>query len=201
MSSKQRMPDGGWLTIHEDVTERELAVAHLKHLASHDALTGLANRSLLIDHRKASAQSRPHGRCAGCRRAPDRSRRLQGGQRQLRSCRSADRLLGPWPQRLRRSTARPRDTVARLGGDEFAMVLRAEDSRPRRAPRAGAIDRSVARLLGPLPASTVATCRKISASIGVATSGAHGNRGARRGAAQAPTRALPREAVGGARTG
>ena len=56
------MPDGGWLTIHEDVTEREMAVAHLKYLASHDPLTELANRSLLIDklgdlHRASRGQA------------------------------------------------------------------------------------------------------------------------------------------------
>lgn len=42
------MPGGGWVAIHEDITERERAAARITHLAHHDGLTGLANRSLFV---------------------------------------------------------------------------------------------------------------------------------------------------------
>lgn len=39
------MADGGWLSTHEDVTERHLSEKKIKHLANFDSLTGLANRT------------------------------------------------------------------------------------------------------------------------------------------------------------
>jgi diguanylate cyclase (GGDEF)-like protein len=121
-SSKQAMPDGGWLTIHEDVTERETAMAHLAHLASHDSLTGLANRSLLIDVLGDFERS---GKATGAvgllmvdldgfKAVNDKFGHAIG-----------DALLKSIATRLA-SSAGPRDTVARIGGDEFA-VLRFSD--------------------------------------------------------------------------
>lgn len=37
--------DGGWVSTHEDITERERAAEQISHLAYHDVLTGLANRA------------------------------------------------------------------------------------------------------------------------------------------------------------
>ncbi|MBL4600413.1 MAG: EAL domain-containing protein [Rhizobiaceae bacterium] len=39
------MPNGGWLSIHEDVTERHESEKKIKYLADFDALTSLPNRS------------------------------------------------------------------------------------------------------------------------------------------------------------
>jgi PAS domain S-box-containing protein len=41
------MPDGGWLATHEDITERQRAEERIAHMARHDALTDLPNRTLL----------------------------------------------------------------------------------------------------------------------------------------------------------
>jgi PAS domain-containing protein len=40
------MPDGGWVAIHEDITERQQAEASIVFMAHHDALTKLPNRML-----------------------------------------------------------------------------------------------------------------------------------------------------------
>ena len=42
------MSDGGWLTVHEDVTARQNAEDKIEQLALHDQLTGAANRVLLL---------------------------------------------------------------------------------------------------------------------------------------------------------
>ncbi len=41
----QPAPGGGWVAIHEDITERERAEAKIAHMARHDALTDLPNRA------------------------------------------------------------------------------------------------------------------------------------------------------------
>jgi PAS domain-containing protein len=42
----QPIDDGGWISTHKDVTELHNMQAELTHLAYHDALTGLPNRTL-----------------------------------------------------------------------------------------------------------------------------------------------------------
>jgi PAS domain-containing protein len=42
--SCQRLPDGGWVDLHEDVTEERRADWRIKKLAHSDTLTGIANR-------------------------------------------------------------------------------------------------------------------------------------------------------------
>lgn len=122
--SKQHLPDGGWLAVHEDVTEREKALAHLRHLASHDSLTGLGNRALLFERLEALSGSDPDTGCAGLllvdldgfKSINDRFGHAVG-----------DELLRAVALRLRSVTAGT-DTLARLGGDEFA-ILRPCDTR------------------------------------------------------------------------
>lgn len=43
------LPEGGWLTTHEDITEFQRAVEHATYLTHHDVLTGLLNRKSFID--------------------------------------------------------------------------------------------------------------------------------------------------------
>src|SRR5215475_7159721 len=48
--SQQPMPDGGWVAVHEDITERRRSEAKIAHLARHDLLTNLPNRVLFREH-------------------------------------------------------------------------------------------------------------------------------------------------------
>jgi len=91
----------------------------LQRAATHDTLTGLANRTL-FDHRleKAVADARLGRPCAmllldldGFKRINDRLGHMAG-----------DEMLQEVAQRLRK-VARGTDLVARLGGDEFAILL------------------------------------------------------------------------------
>jgi len=45
-----RLPDGGHVVTHEDITEKQAASAKIAHMAHHDSLTGLANRTLFRNH-------------------------------------------------------------------------------------------------------------------------------------------------------
>jgi diguanylate cyclase (GGDEF)-like protein len=42
--------NGGWVSTHEDITERRQGEARITHLAFHDPLTGLPNRAAFRDH-------------------------------------------------------------------------------------------------------------------------------------------------------
>lgn len=44
----ERTPDGGWVSTHEDVTEHRDAERQIAHLALHDQLTDLPNRTALV---------------------------------------------------------------------------------------------------------------------------------------------------------
>ena len=43
------MEDGGWVSIHEDITERKRAEEKIGYMAHHDPLTGLLNRARFAD--------------------------------------------------------------------------------------------------------------------------------------------------------
>ncbi len=118
----------GAVVTFRDITERKRMEEEIRHLAHHDALTGLPNRRLFTDILKVElAAGAQEQKQTG--RALSRSRPLQGGQRYA-GPRGRRRLLKEVARRFRR-TIREADTVARIGGDEFNMILsdiaRAED--------------------------------------------------------------------------
>ena len=57
----QPMPDGGWVATHEDITERRRAEEKIEFLARHDALTGLANRALLLERMRQALDDSARG--------------------------------------------------------------------------------------------------------------------------------------------
>jgi diguanylate cyclase (GGDEF)-like protein/PAS domain S-box-containing protein len=103
-----------------DVTDRKLLAEQLLHRAFHDALTGLANRTLFIErvtHTLARA-----GRVATAHAVLfldlDNFKKVNDSLGHA----AGDDLLRGVAHRLV-SSVRGSDTVARLGGDEFAILL------------------------------------------------------------------------------
>jgi diguanylate cyclase (GGDEF)-like protein len=116
--TRQPLRGGGWVSLHEDVTERRRQEEKITHLARHDALTGLANRVLFREQLEQSLL------------------RLVRGQGFSVLCLDLDHfkavndtlghpvgdaLLKQVSKRLL-ACVRHGDLVARLGGDEFAII-------------------------------------------------------------------------------
>jgi diguanylate cyclase (GGDEF)-like protein/PAS domain S-box-containing protein len=121
----------GYRGTGRDITEQQRAEERIRHMAHHDALTGLPNRVLLYDRvGQAIAQSQRSGRCAALLFVDlDRFKDVND----TLGHRTGDALLKVVASRLLECT-RGTDTVARLGGDEFVVVLtelaRPEDAAP-----------------------------------------------------------------------
>ncbi len=116
--TREPMPDGGWVATHEDVTERHRTEARIEHMARHDALTDLPNRTLFAERVNAALQRTSNGeRIAVLSLDLDRFKHINDTLGHP----VGDALLKVVSERLRR-TVRESDTVARLGGDEFAIV-------------------------------------------------------------------------------
>jgi diguanylate cyclase (GGDEF)-like protein/PAS domain S-box-containing protein len=114
----RRMPNGGWVATHEDITERRDAEKKIAHMAGHDMLTDLPNRVLLRE-RLSRALADVH-----------RGERLSVLYIDLDHFKTVNDTLGhPTGDQLLRAVAgrlqkcaRQNDTVARVGGDEFAII-------------------------------------------------------------------------------
>ena len=116
--SHQNTADGGWVAIHEDITERQKAEAHIAHLARHDQLTDLPNRVFFREELDKNLRRLRHGeRFAVLCLDLDRFKSVNDtlghsvGDKLLKAV--ASRLTGCIDER---------DFLARLGGDEFAVV-------------------------------------------------------------------------------
>lgn len=105
-----------WLVHVEDITESRRAEQLLRFQASHDELTGLANRRQLLDGIRGVVAD---GRSVAVLLLDlDRFKLINDSLGHDRG----DELLVVVADRLRLAV-RPGDLVARLGGDEFAVVL------------------------------------------------------------------------------
>ena len=104
-----------------DISERRRAEEKLEYQASHDALTGLANRALLREHVERMVARRQGNReiqFAFLIIDLDRFKEINDT---LGHC-HGDRVLQCLCPRLN-ACVRRTDTVARLGGDEFSIIL------------------------------------------------------------------------------
>jgi diguanylate cyclase (GGDEF)-like protein/PAS domain S-box-containing protein len=106
--------------IAHDITEAKQQEERIQHLAYHDVLTGLPNRTLVFDrlaHGLAHAQ-RAKAALAVMFLDLDRFKTINDTLGHW----AGDQLLRQVAERLREAL-RAEDTVARLGGDEFLVVL------------------------------------------------------------------------------
>lgn len=116
--------DGGVLCGYRgtgsDITERKLTEQRVHHVAQHDVLTGLPNRSLLQDRLgQAIAYANRSGRAVWVMLIDlDRFKFVNDSM----GHKAGDVLLVTVAARLR-SSLRDADTVARLSGDEFVVIL------------------------------------------------------------------------------
>lgn len=117
----------GVIQVSRDITERTLAEnqlreneSRLKHLAYHDALTGLPNRLLLHEHllRAIAAARRSNDQVAILFCDLDRFKNINDSLGHA----VGDQVLKEIASRIRQSL-RECDVVSRLGGDEFAIIL------------------------------------------------------------------------------
>lgn len=109
-----------WSTIAHDISERKLFEAQLLQQATHDALTGLPNRSLLHQSLvQAMASARSNKRLLAVMFIDlDDFKKIN----ELFGHKTGDELIQQVSKRLRESMPES-DTLARQGGDSFIAVL------------------------------------------------------------------------------
>jgi|GEM_PF-514857 len=157
-------PDGKplrYVSVFRDITELRSNEEQVRHLAYHDALTGLPNRALFLDrfgHALALAQ-REDSRLAvvfmdldGFKAVNDTFGHEVG-----------DELLQEVARRIRQTLRRDTDTVARLGGDEFVLLIEGISSAETVAQLAEEIIASVRQ-----PITLRGHSVKVGASLGLA---------------------------------
>jgi diguanylate cyclase (GGDEF)-like protein len=118
---------GGWVTTHEDVTEKRQADARARLLARQDALTELQNRRGFAECLEACVQALPadehgvsgHDKFAVIAIDLDHFKEVNDTHGHP----IGDALLVAVANRLR-GAVRQEDIVARMGGDEFAILQR-----------------------------------------------------------------------------
>jgi diguanylate cyclase (GGDEF)-like protein/PAS domain S-box-containing protein len=131
----------GFLKVAYDITERKRTEAYIRHMAHHDALTGLPNRALLLDRLEVAIDHarRRNGRLALLMLDIDHFKRINDSLGHL----IGDRLLLAVSKRLQQRVRRS-DTVARLGGDEFVILLSEGASRDALMPLINQIAAAIA---------------------------------------------------------
>lgn len=127
--SQRSTGDGGWVSTHEDITERRRVEAQIEHMARPDALTDLPNRVLFRARLDEALTRLPRGQGASVLCLDlDRFKSVNDTLGHP----IGDVLLRSVAGRLR-ACVRACDTVARLGGDEFAIIQLGVFSAPRPA--------------------------------------------------------------------
>ena len=116
--STQPLAGGGWVDLHEDITDKLAAETEISRLAHFDTLTGLANRHYFQETLDEALCSTPSGRrFAVLWFDLDKFKAVNDTLGHP----AGDALLKIVADRLR-ATVRSGDFIARLGGDEFAII-------------------------------------------------------------------------------
>ena len=165
--ARHMMADGGWLTTHEDITERARNEERIAFLAQHDLLTGLANRALFLEKLDDAAKRlKRHGIPFTVLMLDlDKFKNVNDTFGHP----AGDQLLVEVAQRLK-SSLRDTDVLARLGGDEFAIIQENEKNQSE-----GAIALAI-RIIGLIekPFDLDGNNVGIGTSVGIAFAPAHG---------------------------
>ncbi|OBS10561.1 GGDEF domain-containing protein [Acidihalobacter prosperus] len=152
------------LNVVRDVSSHQLAERELHRLAFFDALTGLPNRSLMLDRLGVTLAMLRRERRLGALLFVDldRFKRIND----IHGHGHGDALLQEVAQRLV-ETLRAEDTVARLGGDEFVVLLPDLGTKPGQAEQdARAIAEKLRRCLDQ-PLRIEGQSHRVGASIGI----------------------------------
>ena len=106
--------------ISTDITEKKKMVDEIRHMANHDALTGLPNRRFLLDiiEFEAAQARRNRKKLAILFLDLDRFKEVND----ILGHEAGDVLLKEVAARLK-TNIRASDTIARMGGDEFNFIL------------------------------------------------------------------------------
>jgi len=145
--------------VSRDVTERLNTEERLRHLAHHDALTGLPNRTLLLDRiNQAIAQAqRLELHVAVLYIDLDNFKEVNDSLGHA----AGDQLLREVARRLK-GCIRQSDSVARQGGDEFIVLLQNLDRRTDAEPMAKEILNALSH-----PIEIGSHTHRVTASVGI----------------------------------
>ena len=165
LTTKSPLKDGannvtGVLTSSLDITARKRTEAHLRHLAHHDWLTDLPNRTLLRERMRRLITLSRRGDQMFALHMLD----LDGFKavNDLLGHSAGDRFIKTVGERLRDSM-RDSDTLARLGGDEFALL----QSNVTSAEDAAEFSRRILAIIAETPSPERARLA-VTASVGIA---------------------------------
>lgn len=114
------LPDGGFVTIYIDITERKQMEDQVHQMAFYDTLTRLPNRRLLDDRLSQSMAASKRSACFGALMFLDLDNFKPLND--LHGHAVGDLLLMEAAERLK-ACVREMDTVARFGGDEFVVLI------------------------------------------------------------------------------
>jgi diguanylate cyclase (GGDEF)-like protein/PAS domain S-box-containing protein len=146
------------LGVTREINELKQAEMSLQHLATHDSLTSLPNRFLLMDRlNQALARAERDGVSFGVLFVDIDDFK---GINDSAGHEAGDRVLRAIAERLQASV-RASDTIARLGGDEFVVVLEHAD----RDEALVIADRMRTAIIAPIPDQ--AGNRVVTVSIGI----------------------------------
>ncbi|MGW5215518.1 putative bifunctional diguanylate cyclase/phosphodiesterase [Streptomyces sp. NPDC004051] len=112
------------LALMEDTTERRLLNLRLRYEATHDALTGLPNRTFFFERLEKALSAGPGQRFGLCYLDLDGFKTVNDSLGHA----AGDRLLVEVADRLQSCATAPGEMVARLGGDEFVALTTGPDT-------------------------------------------------------------------------